>query len=112
DSDGPCLATGERVRARRTRPASLPDCASAAESPGAGTQPRGTMPHLTGVSTLARRRLSERHPSLYPLAVRVHQLRRHVAWLTADTRWAIRAPGTPELPIRVKKHGSLLPREL
>src|SRR4051794_23476860 len=60
----------------------------------------------------ARRRLTQRHPSLYPLAVRVHQVRRHIAWLTAGTRWAIRAPGTPELPVRVKKHGSLLLREL
>src|SRR4051812_6140844 len=60
----------------------------------------------------ARRRLTQRHPSLYPLAVRVHQVRRHVAWLRSDARWATRAPGTPELPVRVKKHGSLLLREL
>jgi hypothetical protein len=31
-SDGPCVATDERVRARRTRPASLPDHAPLAES--------------------------------------------------------------------------------
>ena len=62
--------------------------------------------------TLTRRRLSERHPWLYPVAVRVHQARRHVAWLTSDTRGrpAHRAPR--ELPVRVKKHGSLLLREL
>jgi vancomycin resistance protein VanW len=64
------------------------------------------------VQTLTRRRLTERHPWLYPLAVRVHRARRHAEWLTSDTRWATRAPGTPELPIRVKKHGSLLLREL
>jgi vancomycin resistance protein VanW len=72
--------------------------------------------HPTGVPTLhpslVRRRLTERHPWLYPLAVRVHQARRYAAWLTADTRWARRAAGTPELPVRVKKHGSLLLREL
>jgi vancomycin resistance protein VanW len=66
----------------------------------------------TGVHTLTRRRLTERHPWLYPVAVRVHQARRHVVWLTSDTRWATRAPGTPELPVRVKKHGSLLLRVL
>ena len=64
-------------------------------------------------STVAgRRRLTERHPWLYPVAVRVHQARRHAAWLTSGTSWATRAPGTPELPVRVKKHGSLLLREL
>jgi vancomycin resistance protein VanW len=64
------------------------------------------------VHTLTRRRLTERHPWLYPIAVRVHQARRHAAWLTADTRWATRASGSPDLPVRVKKHGSLLLREL
>lgn len=59
-----------------------------------------------------RRSLTERHPALYPLAVRVHRARRHVAWLTADTTWATRRPAIPELPVRVKKHGSLLLREL
>ncbi len=62
--------------------------------------------------TLTRRRLTERHPWLYPFAVRAHQARRHAAWLTSGTSWATRAPGTPELPVRVKKHGSLLLREL
>jgi vancomycin resistance protein VanW len=64
------------------------------------------------VPTLTRRRLTERHRWLYPVAVRVHQVRRHVAWLTSDTHWATRASGAPELPVRVKKHGSLLLREL
>jgi vancomycin resistance protein VanW len=61
---------------------------------------------------LARRRLTERHRWLYPLAVRVHRVRRHLAWLVSDARWARRAKGTPGLPVRVKKHGSLLLREL
>jgi vancomycin resistance protein VanW len=63
------------------------------------------------VQTLSRRRLTERHPWLYPVAVRAHQLRRHVAWLTSGTAWATRRSGDP-LPVRVKKHGSLLLREL
>ncbi len=70
------------------------------------------MEHPTYVRTLTRRRLTERHPWLYPIAVRAHQARRHLAWLTSDTRWSTRAQGTPELPVRVKKHGSLLLREL
>jgi vancomycin resistance protein VanW len=64
------------------------------------------------VHTLTRRRLTERHPWLYPLAVRLHQARRHARWLTSGTSWATRAAGTPELPVRVKKHGSLLLRDL
>jgi vancomycin resistance protein VanW len=77
-----------------------------------GAQPERPGPHHTDVSTLTQRRLTERHPWLYPWAVRAHQLRRHVAWATSGARWATRAPGTPELPVRVKKHGSLLLREL
>jgi vancomycin resistance protein VanW len=57
------------------------------------------------------RRLTERHPSLYPLAVRVHQLRRHVAWWRSPDRW-VAERDTALLPVRVKKHGSLLLREL
>lgn len=63
--------------------------------------------------TLTRRRLTERHPWLYPLAVRVHQVQRHVEWATSGTRWATRSAASAEaLPVRVKKHGSLLLREL
>jgi vancomycin resistance protein VanW len=76
------------------------------------SQPAAPTAHPTDVHTLTRRRVTERHPWLYPLAVRVHQARRHLAWLSSDTRWATRAVGTPELPVRVKKHGSLLLREL
>jgi vancomycin resistance protein VanW len=68
--------------------------------------------YLIDVHPPTRRRLTERQPWLYPVAVRAHQARRHVSWLTSDARWATRAPGTPELPVRVKKHGSLLLREL
>lgn len=56
-------------------------------------------------------RPSERHPWLYPWAVRAHRVRRRVQWLTADTAWAHERAETP-LPVRVKKHGSLLLREL
>jgi len=68
--------------------------------------------HPNDVRTLTRRRLTERHPWLYPVAVRVHQARRQAAWLTSGNHWATRAAGTPDLPIRVKKHGSLLLRDL
>jgi vancomycin resistance protein VanW len=61
---------------------------------------------------MARRRLTERHSWLYPVAVRTHQVRRHVTWLTSGARWAAPAPGTRDLPVPVKKHGSLLLREL
>jgi vancomycin resistance protein VanW len=68
--------------------------------------------HPTDVRALRRRRLTERLPWLYPVAVRVHRARRRAAWLTSGTRWATRAAGTPELPVRIKRHGSLLLREL
>src|SRR5436190_12539801 len=48
-------------------------------------QPDARWRHLTHVHELSRRRLTERHPWLYPVAVLAHQARRHVAWLAADT---------------------------
>jgi vancomycin resistance protein VanW len=84
--------------------------------PVLSSQPLPRTVHPTDVPTLhaalTRRRVTERHPRLYPVAVRLHQVRRHVAWLTSGTRWAARSEGAPELPVRVKKHGSLLLREL
>jgi vancomycin resistance protein VanW len=56
-------------------------------------------------------RLTERHPWLFPWAVRAHQLRRHVQWLRPGTRWAGAHHGQ-NLTVRVKKHASLLMREL
>ena len=76
------------------------------------SQPVSVVAHPTDVHTVTRHRLTERHPWLYPVVVRAHQARRHAAWLTSGTSWATRAPGSPELPVRVKKHGSLLLREL
>jgi len=56
-------------------------------------------------------RLSEQYPALYPLAVRAHQLRRHLRWLRSDATWAsVHEP--VDLPVRVMKHASLLMREL
>ena len=63
--------------------------------------------------TLTRRRLTERHPWLYPVAVRAPPGPPPRSPGSPPTRrWATRAAGTPELPVRVKKHGSLLLREL
>ena len=56
-------------------------------------------------------RPSERYPSLYPVAVRVHRARRRLAWLTRRTPWARRRAAEP-LPARVKAHSSLLLRQL
>ena len=71
------------------------------------TSPRFTPP----VRVTARPRLTERHPWLYPLAVRVHQVRRHLAWAVSGTAWA-RTRGTDPLPFRVHRHRSLLLRDL
>ena len=60
---------------------------------------------------MAAPRLTQRHPMLYPWAVRAHRLRRRVQWLRADTAWAS-TRRTTSLPVRVKKHASLLMREL
>lgn len=56
-------------------------------------------------------RLTQRHPALYPWAVRAHRARRRLQWLRSGTAWATRRTDE-ELPTRVKKHASLLMREL
>src|SRR3954467_4914815 len=56
-------------------------------------------------------RLTARHPWLFPLACRVHRGRRRLVWLTSGTSWAA-ARGTAPLPVRVKRHRSLLLRRL
>jgi vancomycin resistance protein VanW len=58
-----------------------------------------------------RRRLTERLPALYPLAVEAHRIRRRVSWLTSKVTWA-ESRSTEPLPIRVKQHRSILLRQL
>lgn len=65
---------------------------------------------MSGIDTTTPR-LTERYRWLFPWAVRAHQVRRHVQWLRPGTDWA-HEQGPEELPVRVKKHASLLMREL
>lgn len=58
-----------------------------------------------------RQRWAERIPVLYPLAVRYHRVRRRIAWLRSSTPYA-RSRQVDDLPVRVKRHKSLLLREL
>jgi vancomycin resistance protein VanW len=60
---------------------------------------------------LASPRLSERHPWIYPIAVRYFRARRRLAWMRSDTTWA-RTRAAHPLAARVMKHGSPLLREL
>ncbi|TCC34775.1 vancomycin resistance protein [Kribbella sindirgiensis] len=58
-----------------------------------------------------RRRWSERVRVLYPLAVRYHRAAKRLEWMTSRTPYA----GTRQvndLPIRIKRHKSLLLRQL
>jgi vancomycin resistance protein VanW len=56
-------------------------------------------------------RLSQRHPALYPLAVRAHRARRRLAWIRSDASWSTERSGDL-LAARVKRHRSLLLRTL
>lgn len=57
------------------------------------------------------RRLTERMPALYPIAVELLRLRRHWQWQRSGLDWATsREP--EQLPVRVKRHKSLLLRTL
>lgn len=69
-------------------------------------------PEQTLLRTVSRPpRPSERHPWLFPWAVRAHRVRRRIQWLRPGTTWA-RTRSVTDLPVRVKQHGSLLLREL
>ncbi len=120
--DGP-RCTGERVRSHGTQRASLPDVPDRLKSAGTLHNRTGARAVQRVVSTLEEApaatvepvpttsRLSQRHPWLFPWAVRAHQVRRHVQWLRPGTSWA-RDHVDADLPVRVKQHGSLLMREL
>jgi vancomycin resistance protein VanW len=56
-------------------------------------------------------RLTERHPWLFPFAVRVHRARRRLIWTLSRTPYA-RSRTATALPHRVRRHRSLLLREL
>ncbi|MCW2791890.1 MAG: VanW family protein [Nocardioides sp.] len=75
------------------------------------TTRRPDAPFVVPERLTAPPRLAERHPSLFPWAVRLHRARRRVQWLVSGTAWAHERHEAP-LPVRVKKHGSLLLREL
>ncbi|GLY28152.1 VanW family protein [Kineosporia sp. NBRC 101731] len=56
-------------------------------------------------------RMSERWPRIRPVAVTYFRMRRHWQWLTGGQTFA-RTFGTEPLPVTVKKHRSLLLRQL
>lgn len=58
-----------------------------------------------------KQRLTERHPTLYPFAVRVHRARHSWRWIRSDAVWA-RQRTTDRFPVRIKRHKSLLRRTL
>ena len=57
------------------------------------------------------RRWSERVPLLYPLAVRYHRVLKRLEWIRSSTPYAGTRAAT-DLPIRIKRHKSLLLRQL
>lgn len=62
-------------------------------------------------TTEARRRLTERVPALYPVAVELLRLRRHWDWRRSGVDWATERTEA-DLPVRTKQHKSLLLRTL
>ena len=70
--------------------------------------PPGFVPPLR---VTAAPRLAERHPWLYPVAVRVHRARRRMQWWRSRATWS-RVRSQEPLPARVKQHAALLMRDL
>ena len=58
-----------------------------------------------------RRRWSERVRLLYPLAVRYHRAVKRLDWMTSSTPYAA-THDVKDLPVRIKRHKSLLLRQL
>lgn len=73
--------------------------------------PKRPIAFVPPAAVTARPRLTQRHPWLYPWAVRIFQLRRRWAWLRSDAAWA-RTHSPEVFAHRVKKHSSLLMRDL
>jgi vancomycin resistance protein VanW len=69
-----------------------------------------SMPRTAG-RRLPARRWSQRLPALYPMAVRYHRARRRLEWLRSDVPFA-QSLQSDDLPVRVKRHKSLLLRQL
>lgn len=65
---------------------------------------------MTGIVS-RERRLSERYPVLFPLAVWANRARRRLQWMRSTTPWAT-ARREEGLSVRVKAHNSLLLRQL
>ncbi|WP_203568762.1 VanW family protein [Aestuariimicrobium ganziense] len=74
------------------------------------TQPTGTTFELP-TRLQAGAPLSERHPWIYPIAVKAHQVRRWLHWQFGSERWAHEHQAEP-LAHRVKQHKSLLIRQM
>lgn len=77
------------------------------------TAPDDVTPDADRLAMLVNRRprRSERHPALYPLAVRYHRARRRMQWWMNRTPWARSVESEP-LGVRVTRHNSLLLRQL
>lgn len=58
-----------------------------------------------------RRRITERVPAAYPIAVFWHRTRRRVQWIVEDETYTNRHD-LADLPVRIKRHKSLLLRQL
>ncbi|HEY5821092.1 MAG TPA: VanW family protein [Propionibacteriaceae bacterium] len=58
-----------------------------------------------------RRRLTERVPALYPVAVEAHRLRRRLQWARSSTAWA-QTRSVEDLAVRAYRHKSILLRQL
>ncbi|MFF0344283.1 VanW family protein [Kribbella sp. NPDC004875] len=61
--------------------------------------------------TVRRRRWTERVPLLYPLAVRYHRAVKRLEWMRSSTPYA-EVRQADDLPVRIKRHKSLLLRQL
>ncbi|HEY0691714.1 MAG TPA: VanW family protein [Kribbella sp.] len=82
---------------------------SADQTPASADLTRAELAAL--LPRLGARRWSQRIPALYPVAVRYHRGRRRLQWMRSDTVFAgTRQPSG--LPVRVKRHKSLLLRQL
>jgi vancomycin resistance protein VanW len=79
--------------------------------PSRKSSARPNTPLTLPAAVTAPPRFTQRHPSFFPVAVRIHRARRRVAWLRSGAAWAERRAAEP-LAHRMKKHGSLLMREL
>ena len=89
----------------------MSECTTATAAWQVGVRELSVAEQARILPAVRRRRWSERVRLLYPLAVRYHRAVQRLDWMTSSTPYAA-THDVEDLPVRIKRHKSLLLRQL